>query len=69
MAGIKTRKGVRFPGITGLLGDQPDAQPQLHVGLDHIGILRAQHDIRHQPLAVEGFIDSRTASDPLAVGD
>ena len=40
MTSIETRKGVRFPGISGLLGNQPDAQPQLDIGLDDIGTSR-----------------------------
>jgi len=50
----------------GQLGQDADAEPEPHVGLDHVGVDRLQHDVRLQAPRREGAID-RPARD-LALG-
>ena len=50
-------------------GDDADAQTQLHIGLDHVGIHRRQHHVGLQTAYPEGLVDVQPPREAGAVGD
>ena len=47
----------------GHAGDDADAEAEAHVGLDHVGIARRQHDVRHQAFLREHAVQRRRAGE------
>ena len=55
--------------VVGHRRDDAHAHAQLDVGLDHVGIERRQHDVRHDAFGVERRVDLRPAGEGEVVGD
>ena len=55
--------------IDGDAGDDADAHADLHIGLDHVGVDRFEHDRRLDPGRGERFIDLRAAGEQVLVSD
>src|SRR5438093_6974257 len=49
--------------------DDADTEPHLDIRLDHVGIERRQHDVRHEARGIECRIDLRPAGEREVVGD
>ena len=56
-------------GSIAMLATIADAEPEAHVGLDHVSIARGQHDVRHQSLLREDLKQRRRAGEAEHVRD